>query len=93
MRLTVIGCSDAFGSGGRYHSCYLLDTAQGRLMLDCGANSPLALKRAGTRSRRSTLLRSAIAMATTSAACLSCFWNGCFMERDRSRSRFLDLPA
>ena len=47
MRLTVIGCSDAFGSGGRYHSCYLLDTAQGRLMLDCGANSPLALKRAG----------------------------------------------
>jgi len=47
MRLTVIGCSDAFASGGRYHSCYLLDTAQGRLMLDCGANSPLALKRAG----------------------------------------------
>ncbi len=47
MRLTVIGCGDAFGSGGRYHSCYLLDTAQGRLMLDCGANSPLALKRAG----------------------------------------------
>ena len=46
MRLTVIGCSDAFSSGGRYHSCYLLDTAQGRLMLDCGANSPLALKRA-----------------------------------------------
>ena len=47
MRLTVIGCSDAFASGGRYHSCYLLDTAQGRLMLDCGANSTLALKRAG----------------------------------------------
>jgi ribonuclease BN (tRNA processing enzyme) len=47
MRLTIIGCSDAFSSGGRYHSCYLLDTAQGRLMLDCGANSPLALKRAG----------------------------------------------
>ena len=47
MRLTVIGCSDAFSSGGRYHSCYLLDTAQGRLMLDCGGNSPLALKRAG----------------------------------------------
>jgi ribonuclease BN (tRNA processing enzyme) len=47
MRLTVIGCSDAFSSGGRFHSCYLLDTAHGRLMLDCGANSPLALKRAG----------------------------------------------
>lgn len=46
MRLTVIGCSDAFGSGGRFHSCYLLETSQGRLLLDCGANSPLALKRA-----------------------------------------------
>jgi ribonuclease BN (tRNA processing enzyme) len=47
MRLTIIGCSDAFSSGGRFHSCYLLDTAHGRLMLDCGANAPLALKRAG----------------------------------------------
>ncbi len=47
MLLTIIGCSDAFGSGGRFHSCYLLDTPQGRLMLDCGANAPLALKRAG----------------------------------------------
>ncbi len=47
MLLTIIGCSDAFGSGGRFQSCYLLDTPQGRLMLDCGANSPLALKRAG----------------------------------------------
>jgi len=49
MRLTVIGCSDAFGSGGRSHSCYLLDTAGGRLMLDCGANSTLALKRVGIK--------------------------------------------
>ena len=49
MRLTIIGCSDAFGSGGRFQSCYLLDTPQGRLMLDCGANAPLALKRAGIK--------------------------------------------
>ena len=47
MKLTIIGCGDAFGSGGRFHSCYLLETSQGRLMLDCGANSPFALKRAG----------------------------------------------
>jgi ribonuclease BN (tRNA processing enzyme) len=47
MQLTIIGCGDAFGSGGRFHSCYLLDCAAGRLMIDCGANSPLALKRAG----------------------------------------------
>jgi ribonuclease BN (tRNA processing enzyme) len=47
MKLTIIGCSDAFSTGGRYHSCYLLDTSEGRLMIDCGANAPLALKRAG----------------------------------------------
>jgi ribonuclease BN (tRNA processing enzyme) len=47
MRLTIAGCSDAFGSGGRFHSCYMLETSKGRLLLDCGANSPLALKREG----------------------------------------------
>jgi ribonuclease BN (tRNA processing enzyme) len=47
MKLTVAGCSDAFGSGGRFHSCYVLDTTAGRLLIDCGANAPLALKRAG----------------------------------------------
>ena len=47
MKLTIIGCGDAFGSGGRFHSCYILETSKGRLLLDCGANSPLALKRAG----------------------------------------------
>jgi ribonuclease BN (tRNA processing enzyme) len=47
MKLTIAGCSDAFGSGGRFHSCYILETSKGRLLIDCGANSPLALKRAG----------------------------------------------
>ncbi len=47
MKLTILGCGDAFSSGGRYHSSYLLETSKGRLLLDCGANSPLALRRAG----------------------------------------------
>src|SRR5215469_1166829 len=47
MKLTIAGCSDAFGSGGRFHSCYVLETSKGRLLLECGANSPLALKRTG----------------------------------------------
>lgn len=47
MQLTVVGCGDAFSAGGRYQSCYLLDHAGGRLMIDCGATSLLALKRAG----------------------------------------------
>ncbi len=47
MQLTIIGCGDAFGSGGRYQSCYLLETSQARLMIDCGATATVGLKRAG----------------------------------------------
>ena len=44
MRLTVIGSGDAFGSGGRFHTCFLLETAKGTLLLDCGASALSALK-------------------------------------------------
>lgn len=44
MKLTVIGSGDAFGSGGRSNTCFLLDTAKGRLIIDCGASAPVALK-------------------------------------------------
>jgi ribonuclease BN (tRNA processing enzyme) len=44
MRLTVIGCGDAFGSGGRFNTCFMIE-AQGRtVLLDCGASSLVALK-------------------------------------------------
>jgi ribonuclease BN (tRNA processing enzyme) len=44
MRLTIVGCGDAFGSGGRFHTCFWLETAKATLMVDCGASSPIALK-------------------------------------------------
>lgn len=44
MRLTIIGCGDAFGSGGRFNTCFLVETADRRLLLDCGASSLVALK-------------------------------------------------
>lgn len=47
MRLTVIGCGDAFGTGGRYQTCFLLDHGGVRLMIDCGATTLLAMKRKG----------------------------------------------
>src|SRR5579883_2325672 len=50
MKLTIVGCSDAFSSGGRYQSCYLLDTPDGRVMIDCGATSPLGLERMGIKA-------------------------------------------
>jgi ribonuclease BN (tRNA processing enzyme) len=47
MRLTVIGCGDAFGSGGRFNTCFMVDAGPRRVLLDCGASSPVALKARG----------------------------------------------
>jgi len=47
MRLTVIGSGDAFGSGGRFNTCFWVETAKATLLIDCGASSPVALKARG----------------------------------------------
>lgn len=44
MRLTIVGSGDAFGSGGRFNTCFLLETAKGVLAVDFGASSLVALK-------------------------------------------------
>ena len=47
MRLTVIGSGDAFGSGGRLNTCFLIETDRQKVLLDCGASSLIALKARG----------------------------------------------
>jgi len=47
MRLHILGCGDAFGSGGRNQSGYLIEASDRLFLLDCGPTSLLALKRAG----------------------------------------------
>lgn len=37
MEITVLGCGDAFGSGGRLQTSFLLNTQQHKVLLDCGA--------------------------------------------------------
>ncbi len=44
MRLTIVGCGDAFGSGGRTNTCFWLETAKGTLVVDFGASALPALK-------------------------------------------------
>jgi ribonuclease BN (tRNA processing enzyme) len=44
MRLTIAGSGDAFGSGGRLNTCFLLETAKAALLVDCGASALPALK-------------------------------------------------
>ena len=47
MKLHILGCGDAFGSGGRNHSGYLVETDERLFLLDCGPTTLLAMKRAG----------------------------------------------
>jgi ribonuclease BN (tRNA processing enzyme) len=47
MRFTAVGCGDAFGSGARANTCFLVETAATTIALDFGATSLVALKRLG----------------------------------------------
>jgi ribonuclease BN (tRNA processing enzyme) len=46
MQLRFVGCGDAFGSGGRSNTCFHVTGAQVNFLIDCGASSLPALKRA-----------------------------------------------
>jgi ribonuclease BN (tRNA processing enzyme) len=45
MRVRFLGSGDAFGSGGRYNACFLLEAAERRYLIDCGASSMIALRK------------------------------------------------
>ena len=47
MKVIVIGCGDAFGAGGRLQTAYLLDHANGRILIDCGATTTMGLGQRG----------------------------------------------
>ena len=44
MRLTIIGSGDAFGSGGRFNTCFQIEALDKKVLLDFGASSLVALK-------------------------------------------------
>ncbi|HEX5998651.1 MAG TPA: MBL fold metallo-hydrolase [Hyphomicrobiaceae bacterium] len=45
MKLTVVGCGDAFGSGGRLQTSYLVDATSSRFLIDCGASTLIGFNR------------------------------------------------
>jgi ribonuclease BN (tRNA processing enzyme) len=47
MRLQFIGCGDAFGSGGRFNTCFHLVGETTNALIDCGASSLVAMKQLG----------------------------------------------
>jgi ribonuclease BN (tRNA processing enzyme) len=44
VKLKVIGCGDAFGSGGRLNTCFYVNAGATRFLIDCGASSLPAIK-------------------------------------------------
>ena len=45
MHLQVVGCGDAFGSGGRFNTCFHLVGSEINALIDCGATSLVALNK------------------------------------------------
>lgn len=44
MHLTFLGCGDAFGSGGRFNTCFHVAGAESSFLIDCGASSLVAMR-------------------------------------------------
>ncbi|MBR0691660.1 MBL fold metallo-hydrolase [Bradyrhizobium lablabi] len=45
MQLRFVGCGDAFGSGGRFNTCFHVTGKRVNFLIDCGASSLVAMKR------------------------------------------------
>jgi len=47
MELTFVGCGDAFGTGGRFNTCFHVRTEKTAFLIDCGASSMVAIRKHG----------------------------------------------
>jgi ribonuclease BN (tRNA processing enzyme) len=47
MRLQFVGSGDAFGSGGRFNTCFHVVGGGAVILIDCGASSMIAMQRLG----------------------------------------------
>ena len=52
MRLQFLGSGDAFGSGGRFNTCMLVESEFGAFLIDCGASSLIAMRKYGIDPNR-----------------------------------------
>lgn len=47
VQVQVLGCGDAFGSGGRFHPCFLVRHGATQFLIDCGASALISMQRFG----------------------------------------------
>jgi ribonuclease BN (tRNA processing enzyme) len=52
MELRVLGCGDAFGSGGRFNTCFHVEASSTRFLIDCGASALIAMRCFGVDPNR-----------------------------------------
>ena len=52
VTVRVLGCGDAFASGGRLQTCFFVDAAPDRLLLDCGATAMVGMRQFRHRPNR-----------------------------------------
>jgi ribonuclease BN (tRNA processing enzyme) len=52
MEIQFLGSGDAFGSGGRFNTCFMVTTANGAFLIDCGASSLVAMRKFGVDPNR-----------------------------------------
>ena len=45
VRVRFLGSGDAFGSGGRFNTCFLISAPEQNFLVDCGATSLVAMRR------------------------------------------------
>jgi ribonuclease BN (tRNA processing enzyme) len=44
MKVKILGCGDAFSSGGRHNTCFYVRSEAGNFLIDCGSSSLASLK-------------------------------------------------
>jgi ribonuclease BN (tRNA processing enzyme) len=47
MKLRFLGTGDAFGSGGRFNTCFHFEHRHGAFLIDCGASSMIPMRKFG----------------------------------------------
>ena len=47
VTVRVLGCGDAFASGGRLQTCFFVDAEPDRLLIDCGATAMVGMRQFG----------------------------------------------
>lgn len=56
LSLQFIGCGDAFGSGGRFNTCFHLTGERTNILIDCGASSLVAMNKIGIDRNAITMI-------------------------------------